>query len=1728
MKTNIPVIPAILASLLIFLCAPAMSGEIKSMIDGSVYSAETNQPIKAAVIKLRGNNPKKPAAHVIAATDEAGRFQARLHPGVYRYTVSGSGFAVFEGTVSVAGKDPVKLSIPLNRESTVTGRIVDPSGKPLQGIIVSLGNELKSTTDGKGAFLIRGVDARGYDIRIEQPEWVTEKSAYVSVEAGEKKGLGDITIRKTGTLVIKMVAGTGGKRLVIDRAEIYLSGEPGYRSGRTNKKGEITLTGLAPGFYSLGSYDDRIIDPHMNVEVKEGERTSIKLEASLKPPLLSFDDADRIYLPSGPVKMRLTGLWIDRAKLTLYSVDIGRFRAGEVVADKPETIPLSFLAKENSFSVSLKREKRSHSKTATVRLPQLKPGIYLVEAASGKTSARALFFVTRLGIVAKNSPSGTLLYAVDLINGKALDGVEIKAFSQHPQKLIQADFRAETDANGLAEYGRPQQAVRIIGFRDGNPASLNLSPHPKDGGEGVVAGYLYTERPVYRPGQTVGFKGVVRKRVGDGYALPGLDRAHVTITDSGDQPVFEQDFAVNSHGSFNGEFKLPDSPPLGGYTLKAEAKQQNWQTSFKVLEYRKPEFEVTLTSARKFCVGGDTEELSLQARYYFGAPVAGAKVRYRIYSQPDYSSYRGNEEPADAGDGDEENDYSGGYSDFLGEGEVVSDEDGRVKIPVATKQTDIPLTYSIEADVTDLASRQVSASAKLLVTPSLVALDVRSHSFLAAPGKTVDFSAHARTWDDKPVKTAVSVAIEEQYFDKKTHMTSFRTVDHMDVSTDDTGRAEFRYSFPRPGYWRIAATAVDAMGRKTVANEWVWVWREGYAWDSSYRELGAEFDKKSYGPGENARLIVRNPAAGASVLLTIEGREVYARRVIGPAGTVEVVDIPVRKEYAPYVFVSTTVVANGRFYTRTKMLKVDYQANRLDVSVSSDKPVYAPGDTVHLSLATADSTGKTPRAAELSLAVVDEAIYAVSPERKDDIYRFFRGSREHLVTTLNSFPRVYLGGGAKDQTSGNLEQDRLKGLKVRKVFKDTASWMPVLETDAQGRTTAEFVLPDNLTTWRATAVGHTDDSDFGVGRGKFIARLDVMARLQPPRFFIQGDELKIPGVINNMTDRESDITGRFEAEGLALQKDGGFSGKVGAGGTLRRDIPVRAGNPGLSLLRLRAMAGDRGDAMELQVPVLPRAMNRECRGNIVLRGTSGETAVDFPVEALAEGSSLKVTIAPTLAASLNESLKSLVDFPYGCVEQTLSRFLPAVYVRGLIGTGGLSLENDIAEKLPKVLDEGLKKLYDFQHEDGGWGWWKEDASDPYMTAYVVYGLSLSRKAGIKVNDDALERGSKALQELVKKADVGSLPFAYRSLTLAGKTDTSVEKKIEAAWRQLPPSEKICYIDALVNSGKRERANGLLADLKTKVKREGSGAYLQDDDALSWWYSWRWSGSAVETTAMLLETVLASDPKDPLAPSLAEFLVRKRSGRWWNTTRGTAIVVKALADYVAATGESGASYTGRVMLNGRELDRIVVEKGKIVHGGAPLTIPASGLKRGANRVQLEKSASEGALYLTAVLDYLVPPEHAVQAQGLSVERKLYRIKAQRYGKEWRLEYIPVKPGENLAPGDDIEVRLIIDNKDDLNFVIIEDRLPAGFEVRETKTDARFAGLNEFWNWYVHAERHDERMAFFLDNLSSGRHEFRYVMYPELEGTALALPASVWPMYVPSLKSESRPWEVRVVR
>lgn len=1693
--------------------SPSLAAPRLQDVSGTVMSAETNKPVAGAEVSFFSRTDKRLAATPAAqtTTDADGKYRVKLPSGTHTWFVKAAGFGTLQGGNMAADKPYELPAVYLRKPVELSGRIVDGSGKPLVGVIIAADNMSIATSDIQGRFRFTALDPHGYEPALRKPGWVLQKNEYHYLSPGEKKELGDLVIRKSATLKLYVSVRDKGKPRQLENVRVNLSGNTIYRSVRADKKGLASLNDLPPGRYALSAPDERLAEARQEVEISEGENRELKLEAEVKPPTLSIEEYNDVFLPDKPVKLRANSLWVAKGEAVISRVSATALLDGSVDLRKPDAIPVGALQRVSAIPVSFKTRRESHSRFGRIPLPGLPPGAYLLELKGNGAQARFGFLVTRLGLVAKTSPSGTLLFATDLISGTPLAGVEIGSLPRGASVV--------TDREGVTLWNNASAATRLTGRNGASLAFLELPGRDQGSTAAALKAYIYTDRPAYRPNQKVFFKGVLRQRSGEGYRLPRLDKVQVSIKDDNDKAVCEASLAVSASGAFNGECALPAVPALGEYNITASGNGESWQGSFRVLEYRKPEFEVKATADRQFLVAGDTGQFKVTARYYFGAPVAGGKLVWRLYSRPAWGL--GAVDGADEGYEDEER--SGGYADFIGEGDVKLDANGEAIIPVTAKSHDMPYSYTLEADVSDASSRQVSASGAVNVVPSLVSLNVKAANYLARPGDPQDITIRAASWEGAPRALPLKLSFGRQLYDKKTRSYSWQDAQNSSINTAADGSARTKFSFPSPGYWQVRVEGSDEAGRKAVATTPVWVWREGYAWEGSYRELEAEFDRKSYKPGETARLIIRAPMTGGSLLLTLEGRDISNRWVVPLKGMVEVVEIPVTEAQAPFIHVSAVAVGVGRFYSRTLPLRVDFQPDKLDLKVTADKPLYGPGDPVRLTI-TSNRSGR-PVPAELSLGVVDEAIYAIAKERQDDIWQFFRGSREHLVTTLHSFPRVYLGGAAKDKSLAEKADDGLKGLKVRKVFKDTAAWFPMLETQGDGSVVAAFTLPDNLTTWRATAVGHTPASQFGVGRGKFISRLELMARLAPPRFLVVGDELHVPGVITSMSDKEQSAHGRFEASGLTLLGEPAFGGSIAPRATLRANMGVRADQAGTATLRLLAKGADTGDAMELTLPVLPRSILREVGGGIALRDSQAAIELTLPPDALAGTAQLKLSFAPTIAATLDSAIARLVEFPYGCVEQTLSRFIPAVHARALLGKNVWQPDPVTEAKLPRVIAEGIRRLEEMQHDDGGWGWWKTDSSSLTMTAHAVYGLGLASKAGVTVPDNLLKRGISALEKQAASALSADLPRVCRALAVNGIRNETLEKRIEAAWKTLPLAERLAYGEALAFGGQKSALKPVTDQLKQELQVEGQAAYLKDVDAESWWYGWRWGSSPVETTAAMLSLLVRQEPGDPLTPQLAAFLARRQEGGWWRTTTASAAAVTALADYVAASGEATASYTARLTLNSSELATWRVENGRLAAGNAAVTLPADRLKSGVNLLTLSKDAP-GAAYLAASLEYQAAPEAARSSAGLKLERSIYKITTVKSGNAWRREYTRLAPGEALTPGDDIEVRLSVENQRALEYVIIEDCLPAGFESRETDRDPRFMDETAYQGWYSHRERRDEKLAFFITTLPAGRHEFRHVLYAELEGRMLALPAAAWPMYQPELRGESALWQIQV--
>lgn len=1680
--------------------APVTTGPIPVQV--TVMAAETNKPIPAASIEFRENTgPGRVVANL--TVDANGSGTVSLPKGNYQYLTRAQGMGTIRNYLYLDGQEKAEAKVWLNKAASISGRLVDSTGKPLAGFRMLVDRLFSATTDAGGRFRFDNLDPRGHDLILEQPGWVLEKSFYPQPAAGEDKQLGNLTVRKAGTVEISGSLSNHQHMGSAAGVSLSLNGGSVWRSGKLDSNGKLKIGMLPPGSYTVAVSDERMERTEQQLTLKEGEQQQLSLVANPRPPSLDVELYGDVILSNKAVAVRVYGLWVTKAQVTINRIAPEAIINNSVNLAKPEEIPDHLLKLQKKLSITLKPAKNEHRNRARFKLPALPPGAYLVQLQGDGAVAKVAFIATDLGLVAKTAPDRTLLQALDLKSGKPL--ARVAFYGTNPARAA-----ATSKADGTAFWEIKQQGQRVVGRLGNSLAVLVLGADEGEQKTSAIKGYLYTERTAYRPGQTVFYKGVMRQKAGDDYQLPPGGQITIKVTDSGDKTVFEEVIKSSPSGSFHGQFNLPATPTLGEYSISAGNGSDTWQGSFKVLEYRKPEFEVKLHADQQFPLSGSQIPVKLSARYYFGAPVAEGKIVWRVYSQPWYADER-----AGGGFGEESYQYDG-YNEFVSEGEAKLDPNGEATITVTAKNHEQPVRYSIEADVTDNSSRQVSGSTGLTVVPSLLDIRIKGEQYLLQPGKPAGFILRVADWQGvaRP-NTAVALIIEKQVYDKKSRTYSWKSVTTLRDRTGKDGATRISYSFPSSDYWRLRAETFDEGKRRSYDETYAWVWEKGSSWAGSYRELEAEFDKKSYKPGETARLILRAPALGGSLLLTLEGRRIHQSRIIPITAAVQVVEIPVTKDLAPNIHVSASTISNGRFYQQQGLLKVDHQPGKLDLTVTPQQPVYAPGDTAKITISS-KSEGK-PVPAEISLALVDEAIFAVAPETREEIYRFFRGRRDHLVRTINSFPRLYLGGASKDlaKLAG---ADDLKGIKVRKVFKDTAAWLPMLASDSNGTVVAEAQLPDNLTKWRATAVGHTAEQQFGSGQGSFISRLPFMARLAPPRFMVAEDRLEIPGLLNDATNKEQQVKGRFEATGLTLLGDTTFTGTVPAGGSLRKNIEVTAQQPGQALLRLTAAGSEGKDALELTFPVLSRSLQREQAASIALRSGQAQALVTQPGSALLDSGSITATFSPTVADSLIPALEYLISFPYGCVEQTVSRFVPAVYAQQMLTAQGRNLSPTLQAKLPQIVAEGLQRLADLQHADGGWGWWKNDSTNPHLTALAMQGLATAKRAGIKLDEQLVQRGTKALESQLDKARPEQAAVLYRALTAHGGNHPATEKRLIDGLTSLQPEAKIAVAEALDNRGQRQQAAQILKGLQALLQRDSEAAWLSENET-----GWRWGSSSLETTAALLSATSRIMPEDATSAALARYLARNQRGGWWQTTVASAAGVRALADFVAASGELDASYTARLLHNSKELERYTVEKGRLTAGRATLTIPAVA---GENSLQLEKSNNNGSAYLSAKLTYRVPVEQLAKADGLQLERSIYRIKSVQKNGQWRHEYEPLKPGDPVTVGEDLEVRLTVKNSATLEYLILEDHLPAGFEVRQADRDPRYANEAYYQGWYDHKERRDTLMAWFVGYLPSGSHEFRFVVYPELKGKVLALPSAIWPMYRPELRGESSPWQVEV--
>lgn len=676
---------------------------------------------------------------------------------------------------------------------------------------------------------------------------------------------------------------------------------------------------------------------------------------------------------------------------------------------------------------------------------------------------------------------------------------------------------------------------------------------------------------------------------------------------------------------------------------------------------------------------------------------------------------------------------------------------------------------------------------------------------------------------------------------------------------------------------------------------------------------------------------------------------------------------------------------------------------------------------------------------------------------------------------------------------------------VRRDFADSAAWQ-VVTTDAQGRARVKFKLPDSLTHWQVvvTAVGPRSV-------GRTVAKLktvrDVMIWPLLPRQLVEGDTVELGASVHNLTGVDRDLAVSLQADRVDVLTPATFSIRVPKHGTAPVTWRVRAKGAGLtSLLMSVATAGTAPDASLKRIPIVPSAADQ-------LLTASGfadrPLSLSVPDGLDPRDATLELTFAPTLAADMAKTLDYLVEYPYGCAEQTMSRFAPAIEVAGVLDNLGIK-DGALRARLPGVVAGGIKRLTELQQTDGGWAWNGHADTHEMITPYVVWGLLRAERAGYKLpNEATLSRGLERIRQLIEQR-AGDDQLSDRTYLMYVYAQKHALPDRWWSWllaRQAKLSDYALALALEIALARREAgtADKLATALRGRRVKASGGVHWQTGS-----FS-RWMEDPIETTAVVMSALVAHDPDDPLLPEVIAYFVATKRGDRWNSTKDTAMVLYAMTAYLRAREiTSGTAASVEYTVDGHPARRVTFPD------GLARTVRFDGVL--SRRPTLAFTSSTPGVMVRAVLRYRMKGRDlAPSSDGLTVQRTLHLLDAA--GKRVK----QLAKGDRVPRGAYVEsvVTVAHGKAEAMRYLLIEDPKPAGAEVLPVD-DPRAPRQPRHWNLREDRETH---LAFHHQQVGA-RTEVRSVLHLETAGDLAFVPASAELMYQTATRGHSGSFTLRV--
>jgi len=1377
-------------------------------------------------------------------------------------------------------------------------------------------------------------------------------------------------------------------------------------------------------------------------------------------------------------------------------------------------------------------------------------GIYVVKVSSTEDQylkATKLVSISDIGLIVRETENEVLVFTNSILSAKPLTGVKVSLISTNNQNIYQAD----TDNEGIARFNdirskAPNFRVQMVTARKADKAGdfnyLHLGQTQIETSRAEVGGlrdnasgyqaFLYGDRDIYRPGETIHLHTLVRN--GQWQPIEKMPvKVKITLPNGKEFTTIKA--SLNDQSAFGTSVKLPAASVTGTYQAEVYTANDILLTSrsISVEEFIPDRIKVNVNLDKESFRSGETVQVKATAMNLFGPPAANRNYELsfdlsrQYFSSERFANYNfslnGKEKQS--------------FEQTTRQGTTGADGSftERIEIPAAYRDLGL-LQGRIFTTVFDESGRPVNRANRFDVSTQDVFYGIQYFDHYVDTRQSLQIQLAAVGKDDKPLNASGRVRVVKSNWQtvlEKNDDNEFRYVSRRQeqVLEDRTvrfnnGRATYAFIPQLSGEYDIQ---LSRLGADTYVSQEFYAYGYGNTQNASFEvntdgQITVETDKKKYEVGEEAKVLLKTPFAGR-MLVTVERNRVFEHYYVDTDKKSASLTIPIKKEFLPNAYITATLIKpldDGAIPLTVAHGFAPFNVERKESLLPLE--ISAAAQSLSKTKQTITVKSRPESNIEVTLAVVDEGILQLKNYVTPDPHAYFYQKRALEVNSYDIYPLLlpeYSGSRSSTGGDGYDLQNRVNPLTNKRV-QLVAFWSGVLKTNGDGEAKYTIDVPQFSGDLRIMALAYKDDA-FGSAQASMKVADPIVVSSSLPRFASPGDHLQVPVTLSNTTKQTANATVRIRTNGsLEVNGDAQESIRIEPNSEAQVQFAVNARDAigtGQVIVEVSGLGNNFSETTHLTVRPITSLQKISGNGTAPAGRTTTFSLANNFIPSTAKG---KLVISKSPVVQFANSLEYLLDYPYGCVEQTISAAFPQLYFADL--SGSVLKANNTTQLANTTaayhVQEAINKLQAMQLYNGALSYWPGGGNESWWgSTYAAHFLLEARKVGYDVNGKVVDRLLSYLQQQVRKKQTEEY-FYYND---AGQAQGSGARSYRKS-RYIAPKEVFYSLYVLAMAARQEvatmnyyKANRHLMALDSKYLLAATYRMLGDQGSFTAVLPRAFQGEVAETAfggsfysyvrdeAISLNALLEADPENAQIPMMArhlsEQMKRQYSGSYYYSTQENAWVLLALGKLAGKAGTTDAR--AEVMAGGSSLGTFT---------GEDLVLKKN--VAGKN-ISLNPSGT-GTLY------------YFWQAEGLSTGSEVKEDNFLRVRKTFLDRYGRSLSGTSFYQNDLIVVKITLSTTDGsrVDNVVITDMLPAGFEVENPRVSS-FPEMTWADNATTpeHTDIRDDRINLFTAARGEGQ-TFYYVVRAVSKGTFKMGPVSADAMYNGEYHSQNGAGEITV--